>query len=151
MLVGGTVDIVNARAVIDLVDPSKNVKPSWAPKFKPEFQAKGQIAVDAYVGLPIGLAVGIDIANSKFKADVSVVSTPTLHTGAQFAASAQLVNGAVVAGVNTAGCNGIAYYINIQHSLQAKATAKLLSFKEKSVNRKLMDDFKLDLLSKCLS
>ena len=143
-------EVVNARAVIDLVNASNNVQPSRALKFKPEFQAQGKIAVDTYVGLPIGLAVCIDIANSKFKADVSVVSAPTLHPGAQFAASAGLAGGNVVAGVNSAGCNGIAYYINIQHSLQAKATASLLG-KSKSINRKLMDDFKLDLLSKCLS
>ncbi|KIW23961.1 uncharacterized protein PV07_09705 [Cladophialophora immunda] len=164
ILVGGTVKVANARAVIDLVNSGNSQTPTWQPQFEPTFKAKGEIIMDTYVALPIGLAFGLDIANSKFTAEVAVTSVPSLHAGATFQAEVSLSNGTLSGGVNSTAngvtngastnktCNGINFYINLQHDLKANAVAKLFGKeKYKTKDKQLLSPYKLNLASKCLT
>ncbi|OAG36510.1 hypothetical protein AYO21_09317 [Fonsecaea monophora] len=164
ILVGGTVKVANARAVIDLVNSGNSQTPTWQPQFEPTFKAKGEIIMDTYVALPIGLAFGLDIANAKFTAEVAVTSVPSLHAGATFQAEVSLSNGTFSGGVNSTAngatngastnktCTGINFYINLQHELKANAVAKLFGKeKYKTKDKQLLSPYKLNLATKCLT
>ena len=153
LLVGGTLQIANAHAVLDLKDPSNNQKPSWQPSLKPNFEIKGEISADLYIALPVGIAVGVDIASSKFVAEVAVQSAPSLHVNATYSASASLENGSLeTSSGNDAGtCKGISIGTNLQHSLYAQGRVKFFGKEKSSDKKKIIDDYKKDLGSKCLT
>ena len=153
LLVGGTLQIANAHAVLDLKDPSNNQKPSWQPSLKPNFEIKGEISADLYIALPVGIAVGVDIASSKFVAEVAVQSAPSLHVNATYSASASLDNGSLEtnSGNDAGTCKGISIGTNLQHSLYAQGKIKFFGKEKSSDKKKIIDDYKKDLGSKCLT
>ncbi|KAG5954855.1 hypothetical protein E4U58_007435 [Claviceps cyperi] len=119
ILAGAEMDWQDARAVIDIIDPSKDDMSGWnRPTFKPVFEAAGEVHIFAELGLPVGLKCSLKI--SSWEASVGLVDEPSVK-GIASGSGLKPANSIkeTVAGGFDNGCAGIMTEISWQNRFWA--------------------------------
>lgn len=137
LLFGGSVEIKDIKAVLNLQDSSKNVPLKIAPQFKPIFEANAEINAGLTMSLPVTIAVGINVAKGKFEATGGITTEPSVGVTAQYKASASLTGGKITGSSGSETCNGIDVGLKLQNEFYVRAKTKLFG-KENSTPKKTL-------------
>ncbi|EKG21794.1 hypothetical protein MPH_00713 [Macrophomina phaseolina MS6] len=108
ILVGGSAEINNFYAKLDVVNSDQTTATGFKPTFNSKFTAAGQISADARVGLPLTVGVGLEITPLKYRKLISITNEPYVSASATYAYDS----------VNPGTCNnGIQYQLTLGDEL----------------------------------
>lgn len=93
LLVGGTVEIPNFHATMDMANMDRRSQSGWEPKFTSKFEVDGQLTASATMGLPLTVGVGIKIPVVNFDKMVALVDEPSLTATLTAAYSKNITKG----------------------------------------------------------
>lgn len=85
LLVGAEMGLDDARAVLDIIDPSKSSSSGWDPYFQPVLEADGELMLAADLALPVSIRCGVQV--SQWQVSVGLIDEPSVSAVAQVAGS----------------------------------------------------------------
>lgn len=109
MLVTAEMSYRNAKAHMDLLNPSNSYRTGWKPTLSYSADVKGELAAGLVAELPIGLAFGLDVLDGKFEKAATLVESVSLELEAKVEFDAEIdITANTTSGATSA--NGVLAY-----------------------------------------